>query len=1604
MRNTGIRRVRTRRSLAVALAAALAATCASPADDDPDDIAALAEAPAAVVYTHDAVGRLRAVTVPDGDTAVYHYDAVGNMLGIDRYGSDTPSVLAVVPARAVIGDEVTVHGTGFADDPESLTVEIGGEPATVTAADPFSVTIEVPDVPVGAPLAVAVDTPSGRAEGDATVEARQPTTIESVSATVVSPGDTLTIDGGGFEPDALLDHVRIGETYLQVDEATADRLVTTVPAAATTGPLSVATPDGTDAGDDIVVVPEPYDVDDVVDMDRVDDESAEVTIDRADGVALVAFEGRQGRWVDIAVNGQDLGCTVDFGVVAPGGVALMSPDDWRRAGEAECGQPPPLDRPLPADGTYLLSIRAGDHTGGVEVSVDETDPPPPPSPSDEPDVATGPDADTVIPPEVAELLAEVGEPPEPGPLAPPDSPVDGHPDMPVDLATGVLSFQDIDLVVDDVVPLVLARSWMLTDATAGRWAFGKGSPLDYDLHLRVQSGRQADLELPNQAIVAFDRTDEGWDLATAEFEHVTTGSPFRGARVVGNGPGWDVVMPDGTALVFDGEHGGPLRAVRDPAGNQFTIHRAMTDSGLALGDVIAVTSPAGRSLTFAYDDEGRLVRATDHVGRTVTYGYDGEDRMAAVTKPDGSTRTYGYDEEHRLRTATDGAGPPLVTNEFDDAGRVVRQVRPDGSAWTYAYVLDGEGRVTGTTVTDPVGAIRQVSFSDGYWTADVAAAGTGHERSQTVDREAGTQLVAAVVDPAGARTELEYDSDGYPTSITEAAGTDLATTTSLTRDGPHHQVTEVDGPGGTTRQEYDGDGDLIATVDPAGRATTYEHDRGGRVVAITDPAGATTEVAYEGRHRVTVKDAAGRRTSTFLDAAGRTAAVTDGAGNQTRWRYDADDRPIATVAADGSETTFAYDDAGRLASLTDANGGTTTWTYDGLGRVVTETDPLGAATRFTWDAADRLVTRTDRRGVVTRFDYDPLGQVRRITYGDGIGADGAPESTIDRRYDPAGRVVEVADSAYGTVELRYDPLGRLVGVDDPVAGAVTYAYDAGGRRTAMTVAEAETTYAYDHGGALVEVTNGEATVTAARDDAGRVATLDLPHDVAATYAYDDSGALAGIGWSGEHGDDPGTLGYRLGPDGRRAALTGTLASTALPPPVEEATYDAANRLTSWDGLTLRYDEAGNLVDDGSNTYSWDARGQLTAVDGPVDQSYTYDPFGRRSTVTTRDVTTRSIYDGLNLVREVTGDGEPVDYLTGLAVDEVYARLGGEAGDRGGSGRSDSGSGSSGRARAASGPATFLSDALGSTIGLVEEEGSVTAAFDRTPFGAPAASSDRDPAALPEAVPVGFAGRAQDATGLIQHRARYYHPGFGRFISPDPLGHGAGDVNHYAYAGNDPVDNVDPSGLCLDSALDTILTAFALVDDFTAVIHAETDGQISRDQAAAALDEITRQARALGQNFAVLCGVEMAMGGLIPYLGGGRLGAGRLTPGGTTAGNTMRGVSPRSAGLADDIVRYDPQWASRQLAGQNAPGSAGWAMTPAGRTLSAHAAERTYLGGPGRAPIHPGLIDDILTYGTRTTYRGANDTIRVSAPQLCGRCYVVVDAQNPTHIVTVLVPK
>lgn len=67
--------------------------------------------------------------------------------------------------------------------------------------------------------------------------------------------------------------------------------------------------------------------------------------------------------------------------------------------------------------------------------------------------------------------------------------------------------------------------------------------------------------------------------------------------------------------------------------------------------------------------------------------------------------------------------------------------------------------------------------------------------------------------------------------------------------------------------------------------------------------------------------------------------------------------------------------------------------------------------------------------------------------------------------------------------------------------------------------------------------------------------------------------------------------------------------------------------------------------------------------------------------------------------------------------------------------------------------------------------------------------------IPLGQPFGFAGGLYDAeTKLVRFGARDYDAGTGRWTSRDPIGFGGEDPNLYSYVSDNPINNVDLSGL------------------------------------------------------------------------------------------------------------------------------------------------------------------------------------------------------------------
>ncbi len=101
--------------------------------------------------------------------------------------------------------------------------------------------------------------------------------------------------------------------------------------------------------------------------------------------------------------------------------------------------------------------------------------------------------------------------------------------------------------------------------------------------------------------------------------------------------------------------------------------------------------------------------------------------------------------------------------------------------------------------------------------------------------------------------------------------------------------------------------------------------------------------------------------------------------------------------------------------------------------------------------------------------------------------------------------------------------------------------------------------------------------------------------------------------------------------GKHEPNSASLASTQLPAAVSSAVYNANNQLTQWGSTAMTYDLNGNSLNDGTNSYVWDARNRMVSANSNT-ATFAYDPLGRRTAKTLLGANTGFVYDGVNPVQ------------------------------------------------------------------------------------------------------------------------------------------------------------------------------------------------------------------------------------------------------------------------------------------------------------------------------------------------------------------------------------
>jgi RHS repeat-associated protein len=868
----------------------------------------------------------------------------------------------------------------------------------------------------------------------------------------------------------------------------------------------------------------------------------------------------------------------------------------------------------------------------------------------------------------------------------------------------------------------------------------------------------------------------------------------------------------------DGTVGPGVKYQYDTAGNRTKVELEGHDSEVPV------------TMSYSFDSFDRLISVTDPLGQTTTHTYRRNGELASSTT-NGRTNNYTYDRLGRMTESKNALGE-ATTFAYDVFGRNVVVFDPSGNMTRFWYdALDRKYAEQTSVQTAYKGALIEANRAWEYDANGNVVSYTNRDgQNQVLRYDALNQLVEENWTDSDYHASWSYNELGQ---VLHAF--DLANDTTISDysnsyyangllQGVSYSVTAKERTvSGSWGYEYNQRGQRTSAV----LGTTEFGDS-----AIQGAGDYALKTFYGEGNRISQirqydSDAADANTSTRLKAQSVFFSYyNNGQLSETRAYAEignANNNNTVDYADRVLTTKYAYNDAGQIANI------------QYLGK------PNGS--------------QPNSQGLLMDYDYTYVSgkpglifRVRTHALNAGIYDHANPANNVltitdlDHTYDATGQLTQVSKQVgSGPAQVQpssYGPNGQntnyVYGADNRVFydGRSWYQYDLEGRRilekqsnSTLIADDSDSSKFTDH-----PYVAGEELITSD--------SISVPEAVGGSQSYWSSSPSKYFTFKSD------TLGGSSLPIGSyRISVTWTALTnftevtdaqiiirginSANPGGVilAQRTVDqskqphdqSANGLfygylegnQGWLGITLNTEDiftrfevdikagqsSGNLIADAVKferieeiAYSWDPHNRMVkAVRSaenaePYESNYTYDVYDRliatESGTNSESLTTTRyrVYDNEHavVIVDVTSSGTQVSHLLWQpsAADRLLS--------------------------IASQDTTHtpivqftVADASGTLQRTYSDSGSLSAIANTDPVG-------RVDYTLSNRLEgFAFAGQEIDPfTGLQYSRARWYDGQSQTFVSQDPLGFAAGDMNLYRRAGNNPVNHTDPSGKLL----------------------------------------------------------------------------------------------------------------------------------------------------------------------------------------------------------------
>lgn len=787
---------------------------------------------------------------------------------------------------------------------------------------------------------------------------------------------------------------------------------------------------------------------------------------------------------------------------------------------------------------------------------------------------------------------------------------------------------------------------------------------------------------------------------------------------------------------------------------------------------------------------GQLSKITTPQGKITTIecypvGHEAAGKVKAFTRVTNNANLTGARWEFEYLIRRDGSGETRVTDP-------IGVTTPDTGDRVTTYTFDTDGRVTKTK--DALGRETQRKITSTSKVNSYTAAGnTGttpntsftYDTEPTPENPKGTDTLRKTETPTGSGSPLtttaSYGASGQINGGT--AGAAWLPTESTNEQGKVTQTnykvgTQTNGNvSGIVRYDSGSNGNQTSSVafeyeTGAAGAPGVVDGKPGQLKVVKDGRSNPTSYEYDGKgnvKKVSPPAPLGATNIVYHPTLGRVAEVQDGNGNWRVLSYDNLDR-LTRIEYRGADkvlqstepyVAYTYDRDGNQLTEESREQGTgtirtRTMTYDAQNRVTYESLPGGLSNTYTYDLVGNLLTFNDGVGKI-EYTYDATNQQRAIF-------DAGSPGPIRFEHNVDGLRTKTRYPNGVTVSWSYDNAFRVTGITATnsvgTLQQLAYAYTGNLRTEKSDIKQNHRTkYDFDSLERLTTATIKPYVGTETPESWAATAPL-------ATYSYGDPSL-----------------------DGAGNVVKRTVSGPAVTASTTYYAYNAANQLcwrSPTSGVAAPSNACTPAANGGTQQTAYDANGnELT---GPAGS-------GRTATYNLLDQTTQLAISGTPTSILYLGAGQDRWIQEGTST--IQHSVLGFAG-RGTTRYTRDENGTPLARRNGTARGYYLTDALGSVMGLTAPDGSLADRQEYTPYGEPAPNAPGQWGAGTGDIPngyLGFAGGYKSVGGLYHFGQRYYDPSAMRWTQPDPLDQ-TGDLregNKYLYAGADPVNSTDPTG-------------------------------------------------------------------------------------------------------------------------------------------------------------------------------------------------------------------